>query len=366
MSKYKEAGVDITKGDSLSREFGDMAMKTMNVPGTDLHVVGGFGGTFKLPKGYRDPVLVSGTDGVGTKILLANSTSTAWCLGQDLAAMCINDIICTGAKPLFFLDYMAAHNLEMSDAILRDIFSGIVQFCREAQTAIVGGETAEMKLMYRPGEFDLAGFAVGIVEEGFMLDPPNMIEPGMHIVGLASTGIHANGFSLVHKIIEDNGVKLDTKWSNGGHPWKDWSRWLTIREVLCQPTANYAVVTNMMHESGILKGGGLSGMAHITGGGLSGNIERILPDDCNVVLDRSSWQDYPLWDWLKFHGGVTTDEMFNTFNMGIGFAIVCRDKKTADELATWCESYPCYKAWNIGKITERHPDDAQRVRLAYT
>lgn len=364
MSKYKAAGVDIEKGDAMSRTFGDMAMDTMNVPGTDLHVVGGFGGAFKLPKGYREPVLVSGTDGVGTKVLLANDYGSARAIGQDLVAMSVNDIICSGAKPLLFLDYIAAHSLEMSDAILRDIFEGMVEACRVSKVALMGGETAELKLMYKPGEFDLAGFAVGIVEEDEMLDPHTMITPGMHMVGIASSGVHSNGFSLIHKIIADHGIDLDTGWKGvPGHSMKGWSQHHTIREVLMQPTAQYAQVTNMMHE--YLMFGNVFGMAHITGGGLFGNIERILPEGCHALLNWA-WDNYPLWDWLKHMGGITSHEMFQTFNMGIGFVIVVRDEDAAKNLAEWCESYPCYKAWDIGKIVEAHPDYETRVRLAPT
>ena len=361
-NSYKDAGVDIEKGDQMSRTFGEMAMDTMNVPGTELHTIGGFGGAFKLPKGYTDPVLVSGTDGVGTKLLLASDTSTAYQIGQDLVVMCTNDIITTGARPLYFLDYIAAHNLEMSDAILRDIFSGMVFACRCAKTALIGGETAELKLMYQPGEFDLAGFAVGIVEEDDMLDPQTMITPGMRMVGVASSGLHSNGFSLVHKIIADRKIDLEDIWAKhhpDGHPWKTWSQWQRVRDVLCMATGNYAQVTNVIHDYEMFKH--VYGMAHITGGGLFGNIERILPEDCDATLNWS-WQDYPLWTWLKRQGNLDKDEMFKTFNMGIGFVIVVPDGKQR-EMIEVIDSYASYKAWDIGVIGERG-DDIRRVRLA--
>ena len=371
-NRYREAGVDITLGDSLSTYFAKEGKRVTHendsgtgpLPGVDIWGAGGFGGLFRLPKGYTDPILVSGTDGVGTKVLLANDTQTAYYIGQDLVCMSVNDIITTGAKPLYFLDYMAAHSLEMSDAILKDIFMGVAYACRCARIPIIGGETAELRLMYRPGEFDLAGFAVGIVEEDDLLDPKTMITPGMSLVGVASSGIHSNGFSLVHHILNGQGINPTSWWrdhQNPDHPWKNWSRFATLREVLCQPTGNYAQVTKVVHDYEMFKH--VFGMAHITGGGLFGNIERILPDDCDATLNRN-WQDYPLWEWLQRKGGLDTAEMFRTFNMGIGFVIVVPNDEIAEEMVYTIDAYASYKAWNIGKVVARNEDYQDRVRLA--
>lgn len=346
MNAYKASGVDIKQGDALSRSFGEMAKATLGVPGADIHIAGGFGGAFRIPMDYKSPVMVSGTDGVGSKLLLVNDEGTALSVGEDLVAMCANDIICSGAQPLFFLDYMAAHNLTDSEEILKGIMKGIVYGCRLSGMALVGGETAELKLMYRKGEFDLAGFASGIVEESELVNPHKNIRPGMRIIGLQSNGLHANGFSLVHKVIADSGINIDL-------PAKRYIPAIgkrcdrTMRHVLCTPTQNYASIVKHLRVNHDISP---VGMAHITGGGLVGNIERILPDNCDALLNKTeSWHPHPVFDWIHANSDATIGEMYRTFNMGYGFVMVVNETTNFLDII---EDAHGFTAWDIGEITE--------------
>lgn len=296
---YKDAGVDIDAGEALVERIKPMAASTSR-PGV-LGGLGGFGGLFAL-QGYSDPVLVSGTDGVGTKLLLAQQLGRHDTVGIDLVAMCVNDIVVTGAEPLFFLDYVATGTLDQ-DA-LADVISGIAEGCRQAGCALLGGETAEMPGMYGRGHYDLAGFAVGAVERAQILDPARVCV-GDALVGLPSTGIHSNGFSLVRKVVEG----LDMAAEHGlGRP---------LGEVLLAPTRIYAkTILNL------LKHHPLHGIAHITGGGIPGNLPRVLPSGLGARLDRSTWETPPIFSLLQERGDLSARDMARTFNLGLGMILV--------------------------------------------
>ena len=306
---YKDAGVDIDAGDAFVRKIAPMVKTTF---GPEVVTgIGGFGGLFALEPGkYREPVLVSGTDGVGTKLKLAFMTGHHHTVGIDLVAMCVNDILVSGAVPLFFLDYFATGKLDVERSAA--VVEGIVEGCRQARCALIGGETAEMPGFYGHGEYDLAGFAVGIVERSAIIDG-SAIVPGDVVIGLASSGLHSNGYSLVRKVVLEK-LKLDlTK------PAAPFSQ--SLGQVLLEPTRIYvpAVVDLLARHR-------VKGMAHITGGGLPGNLPCILPDGCSVKLLKDSWTIPPLFPFLAEKGDIPDGEMYRTFNMGIGFALmVCPD-----------------------------------------
>ncbi|MDX1764457.1 MAG: phosphoribosylformylglycinamidine cyclo-ligase [bacterium] len=302
---YKDAGVDISVGDAFVRKIAPMVKTTF---GPEVVTgIGGFGGLFALEPGkYREPVLVSGTDGVGTKLKLAFMTGRHHTVGIDLVAMCVNDILVSGATPLFFLDYFATGKLDVGRSAA--VVEGIVEGCRQARCALIGGETAEMPGFYDRGEYDLAGFAVGIVERSAIIDG-SAIAPGDVVVGLGSSGCHSNGYSLVRKVVLEK-LKLDL--SKPAAPFKE-----SLGQVLLEPTRIYVptVVDLLAHHQ-------VKGMAHITGGGLPGNLPRILPDGCSVQLLEKSWDIPPLFDFLADKGHISKEEMYRTFNMGIGFALI--------------------------------------------
>jgi phosphoribosylformylglycinamidine cyclo-ligase len=292
---YKESGVDIDAGDALVEHIKPLAGSTdrKGVMGG----LGSFGGLFDLKAaGFRDPILVSGTDGVGTKLKLAIETGIPDTVGIDLVAMCVNDIVVQGAEPLFFLDYYATGKLDIETA--RRVVAGIAEGCRRAGCALVGGETAEMPGMYREGDYDLAGFAVGAAERDQLL-PRDDIAPGDVVLGLASSGVHSNGYSLVRKIVERGG-------SGPG------------KAALLEPTRIY--VKPLLAA---IKGtGAFKGLAHITGGGLPGNVPRCLPDGLRARLDARQWSVPPVFRWLREAGSVPTDDMLRTFNCGLGMVAV--------------------------------------------
>ncbi|MGI3778752.1 MAG: phosphoribosylformylglycinamidine cyclo-ligase [Janthinobacterium lividum] len=316
---YRDAGVDIAAGDALVDAIKPAARAT-DRPGT-MGGLGGFGALFDLrAAGFHDPVLVSATDGVGTKLLVAieagaQDPTLHDTLGIDLVAMCVNDLVVQGAEPLFFLDYLATGHLDVAQAAR--IVAGIARGCSESGCALVGGETAEMPGLYSGGHYDLAGFAVGAAERGHLL--PREIAPGDTILGLASDGIHSNGFSLVRRIVERSGL--------GWHDDAPFAPGTTLARALMTPTRLYVRSVLALHKAGLLRAA-----AHITGGGLPGNLPRVLPENTTAVLDLTSWPRPPVFDWLSATGNVAPDEMLRVFNCGIGMALVVSNVVTATAL----------------------------------
>ena len=316
---YKDAGVDIDAGDALVERIKPLAKKTMR-DGV-LAGIGGFGALFEVPKRYQEPVLVSGTDGVGTKLRLAFEWNMHDTVGIDLVAMSVNDVLVQGAEPLFFLDYFACGKLDVDTAAA--VIGGIAKGCELSGCALIGGETAEMPGMYPAGEYDLAGFAVGAVEKSKILTGQTVV-PGDVVLGLASSGVHSNGFSLVRKCIERAGVDLPQ--TLDGKP---------FRQALMAPTRLY--VKNVLaalaaHPLSASAGQGIKALAHITGGGLLENIPRVLPEGTAAHLVKGSWPQTELFAWLQKTAGVDDLEMMRTFNNGIGMVVVV-DAATADAAA---------------------------------
>ena len=298
---YKSAGVDIDAGDALVERIKPLARKTMR-EGV-LAGIGGFGALFEVPKRYKEPVLVSGTDGVGTKLKLAFEWNMHDTVGIDLVAMSVNDVLVQGAEPLFFLDYFACGKLDVDTAAA--VIGGIAKGCELSGCALIGGETAEMPGMYPAGEYDLAGFAVGAVEKSKILTGAD-VKPGDIVLGLASSGVHSNGFSLVRKCIERAGEQLPA--TLDGKPFK---------QALMEPTRLY--VKNVLAA---LASHPIKALAHITGGGLLENIPRVLPEDCAAHLVKGSWPQTELFAWLQATAGIDDVEMNRTFNNGIGMVVV--------------------------------------------
>jgi phosphoribosylformylglycinamidine cyclo-ligase len=347
---YKDAGVDIDAGDALVDRIKPMAKKTMR-DGV-LAGIGGFGALFEVPKRYKEPVLVSGTDGVGTKLRLAFALDRHDTVGIDLVAMSVNDILVQGAEPLFFLDYFACGKLDVDRAA--SVVSGIAKGCEISGCALIGGETAEMPDMYPAGEYDLAGFAVGAVDKSKAING-STIAPGDVVLGLASSGPHSNGYSLIRKIIERACGEVSVKALSEdfhGKPLADW---------LIEPTRIYvkpmlsALAQFNPREAGEMNAStakdAIKGMAHITGGGLVENIPRMLGEHLHVVLQGSSWSMPPIFKWLQSHGQIANNEMHRTFNCGIGMAvIVAADQALAIQahLTSLGE-----QVWAIGKVQTR-------------
>lgn len=308
---YADAGVDIDAGNALVDRIKPAAASTKRAGVMDG--LGGFGAMFDLKAaGYIDPILVAATDGVGTKLRIAIDTGILSTVGIDLVAMCVNDLVCQGAEPLFFLDYFATGKLDVDEAAA--VVEGIAEGCRLSNSALVGGETAEMPGMYAKGDFDLAGFSVGAMERGAML--PAGVSEGDVLLGLASSGVHSNGYSLVRKIVENSGITWSdpSPFGNG-----------TLGEALLAPTKLYV-------RSGLAayRAGGLHALAHITGGGLTENLPRALPDGLGVSVDLTSWNLPPVLQWLVDQAGMSQAELLKTFNCGIGMiAIVSADRASA-------------------------------------
>ena len=298
---YKDAGVDIDAGDALVERIKPYAKKTMR-EGV-LNGLGGFGALFEISKKYQNPVLVSGTDGVGTKLKLAFEWGFHDTVGIDLVAMSVNDILVQGAEPLFFLDYFACGKLDIDTAA--DVIKGIAQGCEQSNCALIGGETAEMPTMYPDGEYDLAGFAVGAVEKDKIING-STITAGDVILGLASNGVHSNGFSLVRKVLEVS--KADLNMDMGG---------VTLQQAISAPTRIYVKPILATLEQINIKG-----MAHITGGGLTENVPRVLPEGLQAVIHSNSWTRSPLFQWLQQAGNISDDEMHRVFNCGIGMVVI--------------------------------------------
>ncbi|AEP36986.1 phosphoribosylformylglycinamidine cyclo-ligase [Taylorella asinigenitalis] len=314
---YREAGVDIDAGESLVQRIKPIAAKT-NRDGV-LSGIGGFGGLFQIPSGYKEPVLVSGTDGVGTKLRLAFEWHRHDTVGIDLVAMSVNDILVQGAEPLYFLDYFACGKLSVD--IAASVVGGVGTGCKISGCALIGGETAEMPGMYPEGEYDLAGFAVGIVEKSKIITGES-IKEGDIILGLGSSGPHSNGYSLIRKIIDLTGAKPDMPF--GENPSKKF--------------ADYVMAPTRIYVKPVLEaikkfGDSIKGMAHITGGGLTENIPRILKNNIAAQINKNSWTKPEIFNWLQSQGNVEESEMHRVFNCGIGFVIVV-DPKDAQALKT--------------------------------
>jgi phosphoribosylformylglycinamidine cyclo-ligase len=334
---YRDAGVDIDAGDALVENIKPFAKRTMRPE--VLGGLGGFGALVEISKKFSEPVLVSGTDGVGTKLKLAFDWNRHDTVGIDLVAMSVNDILVQGAEPLFFLDYFACGKLDVAQAT--DVIKGIAQGCEQAGCALIGGETAEMPGMYPVGEYDLAGFAVGVVEKSKIITGRE-IAPGDVVLGLASNGVHSNGYSLVRKIIERAQPQLDAEFVDGK----------TLREAVIAPTRIYVKpLLKLMAELPV------KGMAHITGGGITENTPRVLPDNCVAKIDAASWDLPKLFQWLMHEGNVDAQEMYRTFNCGIGMVvIVAAEHADAAAALLAAEGETVYR---IGRIDARQGDEHQ-------
>jgi phosphoribosylformylglycinamidine cyclo-ligase len=324
---YKDAGVDIDAGNALVDRIKPLVEKTRRPE--VMAGLGGFGGLFALsPDRYSEPVLVSGTDGVGTKLKLAQQLERHDTIGIDLVAMCVNDVLVQGAEPLFFLDYFACGRLEVD--VAADVVSGIADGCEQAGAALIGGETAEMPDMYSNGEYDLAGFCVGAVERAEIIDGTE-IAAGDALIGIASSGPHSNGYSLIRKVLERTG-EADI----GGIP---------VSERLLTPTRIYVKpILALMQEISV------KGLAHITGGGITENLPRILDDSVHAQVDTSSWRQGQVFDWLAEHGNIETDEMRRTFNCGVGMIVVVDSGEVETALRSLNENGE--NAWQIGSVAD--------------
>jgi phosphoribosylformylglycinamidine cyclo-ligase len=318
---YRQAGVDIEAGRTFVEKIRDSVARTHRLG--VLGDLGGFGGCFELPTGYRQPVLVSGTDGVGTKLKIAQAANKHDTIGIDLVAMCVNDVLTSGAEPLFFLDYLATGKLEPDQ--LAEVVKGIADGCQLAGCALLGGETAEMPGFYGVGEYDAAGFCVAIAEKSEMLNG-TQVNIGDVVIGVASSGIHSNGYSLVRKIIETKGYSWSKKLEI---PISSATQDLTLAEIFLTPTQIYVKPVLAALKANL----GIHGLAHITGGGLPENLPRCLGDGQAVQIFRNSWQIPALFQWLQTEGEVPETDMFNTFNMGIGLAVVVDPQKVDEAIA---------------------------------
>ena len=341
-SRYSESGVDIDKGNAFVSAIKPLVSETFR-RGV-LTDIGGFGGLFAIGDDrFPDPVLVSSTDGVGTKLKIANLCGKHDTIGIDLVAMCVNDIVVSGAKPLFFLDYFAVGKLEVPVAV--DVVKGIAKGCSMANCSLIGGETAEMPGMYKEGDYDIAGFVVGIASRDKLIDGSD-IKVGDKIIGLASSGIHSNGYSLVRKIcFEELGMQVTDHVEEFG---------CTLGEELLRPTRIYAeTVLN------VLKHFKIAGMVHITGGGFYDNIPRVLPQGCQARIHRNNWPQPPVFEFLREKGGVSESEMFRTFNCGIGMVAIVDDKDSEDIRQQF--SAMGENAFVIGEIEARRKKNMPQV-----
>ncbi|MCG7338810.1 phosphoribosylformylglycinamidine cyclo-ligase [Staphylococcus sp. ACRSN] len=332
MSKaYQQAGVDINAGYEAVERMSSHVKRTMRKE--VLGGLGGFGATFDLSQlNMKAPLLVSGTDGVGTKLKLAIDHDKHDTIGVDAVAMCVNDILTTGAEPLYFLDYIATN--KVIPEVIEQIVKGVSDGCEETNTALIGGETAEMGEMYHEGEYDLAGFAVGAVEKDEYIDG-SKVKPGQVIIGLESSGIHSNGYSLVRNLIKKSNVDLQGKFDENR----------TYLETFLEPTRLYVKPVLAVKEA--VK---INAMTHITGGGFYENIPRALPEGVTAKVDVTSFPTLPIFDWLQEQGEITTDEMYNVFNMGIGFTIIVESQDADKALGILKEQN--VKAYKIGEIIE--------------
>ena len=331
---YRDAGVDIDVGDALVDDIKKIVRSTRRPE--VLAGVGGFGALVSLPKKYKQPILVSGTDGVGTKLRLGIDSGRVTGLGQDLVGMCVNDVLVSGAEPLFFLDYYATGKLD--NRVAAQVIKGIAQGCKLAGCALVGGETAEMPGMYSEGDFDLAGFCVAVVEKSRIIDG-SKIKPGDVMIALPSSGPHSNGYSLVRKILERSGEALDSPLGKA-----------SLGDALLAPTNIYVKPILKLLELGLP----LRGMAHITGGGITGNLTRCFPKGCAAAVDTSSWTRPAVFDWLQSRGGVEQDEMWRVFNNGVGFVVIVPRLRADETLAALKRQR--IAAWMLGEVVKGKND----------
>ena len=335
---YRDAGVDIEAGDAFIDVIKPIAKRTQR--DGCMSGLGGFGALFQVPKNYKDPILVSGTDGVGTKLKLAFELNKHDTIGIDLVGMCVNDVLVQGAEPLFFLDYFASGKL--STEVAAQVVAGIGEGCVQANAALIGGETAEMPGMYSDGEYDLAGFCVGAVEKEQLIDG-SKVSGGDKLIGLASSGPHSNGYSLIRKVIDTYQVSLDQEID--GQP---------LSDLVLAPTKIYVrSVLSLMKELPV------HALAHITGGGLPGNLVRVLPDNCHAVVDESSWQWPELFNWMMSTANIERDEMYRTFNCGVGMVLVVADEyhqQAIDILNTQGET-----AFLMGEIRDGNSDTPVQI-----
>lgn len=336
---YRDAGVDIQAGRKFVRNIKQVVAETSRAE--VLGDLGGFNGLFQLSSGYQEPVLVSGTDGVGTKLKLAQIMNQHHTVGIDLVAMCVNDVLTCGAEPLFFLDYLATSQLHPQQ--MEQVVTGIAQGCKLAGCALLGGETAEMPGFYQPNEYDLAGFCVGVVEKQLLLNG-SKVNVGDTVIGLASTGVHSNGFSLVRKIIAEG---AHPNQAEPGWDWHDCPKLLegaSLGETLLTPTQIYVrPILSALHA-----GLEINSMAHITGGGLPENGPRCLQGDQSLSLRIEQWPIQPIFEWLAQAGNVSPADMFDTFNMGIGFLLVVPPNQTQQTLTWFTDAH--IAAYEIGSV----------------
>ena len=338
---YRDAGVNIDAGNEFVEKIKSSVASTRR-PGV-MGSLGGFGGLFELPKGYRQPVLVSGTDGVGTKLKLAIELNKHDTIGIDLVAMCVNDILVLGAEPLYFLDYYATG--ELNTEVAASVVEGIAEGCRQSNAALIGGETAEMPGMYGKGDYDLAGFCVGVVEKQKIIDG-SKVKAGDVMIAIASSGPHSNGYSLVRKVIEVSGADINAGFGEEGQ-----SPGGSLGDALLAPTRIYV---KAIHQ--LLEKFDIHAMAHITGGGLLENIPRVLPENTQAIVDTGSWQLPAVFQWLQENGNIEINEMYRTFNCGVGMVLMVSAEQAGniiDTLNTNGEN-----AWQLGTV---EPGDKDRV-----
>ncbi|MCT0225367.1 phosphoribosylformylglycinamidine cyclo-ligase [Synechococcus sp. CS-1328] len=343
---YRTAGVDVVAG----RAFVDRIRSSVESTRRPEVVggLGGFGGLCRLPEGLKRPLLVSGTDGVGTKLELAQAHGRHHAVGIDLVAMCVNDVITSGAEPLFFLDYIATGKL--SPEAMAAVVEGIADGCRQSGCALLGGETAEMPGFYGPGRYDLAGFCVAVVEEDELIDG-RAVQAGDRILAVASSGVHSNGFSLVRRILEINHVTPDTRLPQTGEP---------LIDSLLQPTRLYGSLVTGLRQRRLP----LHGMAHITGGGLPENLPRCLPNGLHAAIEAGSWERPALFRWLQQSGEVPEADLWNTFNLGVGFCLVV--PQTASEAVLEACRDLGHQAWLLGEVRQGEaPEEAPLAGLPY-
>ena len=326
---YKDSGVDIDKGNQLVEEIKEDIKNTLRPE--VIGGIGGFGSLFKMPTGYKKPVLVSGTDGVGTKLKIAIETGVHSGIGIDLVAMCVNDLIVAGAEPLFFLDYYATDTLDIK--IAKTVIGSIAEGCKLSGASLVGGETAEMPGMYKKGDYDLAGFCVGIVEEDEIIDG-RRISHGDSIIALASSGPYSNGYSLIRKIIKESDEDINAPFSDS-----------SLVKKIMEPTKIY--VKSILE---LRKNINIHGIAHITGGGLTENIPRVLPCNTQANIDCNSWKMPEIFQWLQSRGNIDLDEMYKTFNCGVGLILIIPNDATKEALEILTKNGE--DAWIIGNIEE--------------
>ena len=343
---YRASGVDIDAGEEVVERIKPLVARTFRKE--VMAGLGGFGALFELGGRYKDPVLVSGTDGVGTKLKLAQTLNRHDTIGIDLVAMCVNDVLVQGAESLFFLDYFATGKLDVATTV--SVIGGIAKGCELAGCALIGGETAEMPDMYPPGEYDLAGFCVGAVEKSALIDGAK-IQAGDAIVGIASSGPHSNGYSLIRKILARAGNPFDLDLDG-----------VTLADALLAPTTIYVKPILQLlgvQPSALSPQPSIHGMAHITGGGLIENIIRVVPDGLGLTLESSSWKLPAVFDWLQREGNVPQHEMWRTFNCGIGYTVIVAADAASSTIAALARlGLP---AWTIGKVVNAQGDERVRI-----